>query len=125
MSITAKPETVERPSTTIAPTGSARVDTDRLRRLAARVTTTGAEREQMEIVNPATAGVLGTTPRCTGEDIELAATRARAAQALWRKTTFATRREIFLRFHDLVLARQDELLDVVQLESGKARRHAF
>jgi acyl-CoA reductase-like NAD-dependent aldehyde dehydrogenase len=35
------------------------------------------------------------------------------------------RQRIFLRFHDLVLDRQDELLDLIQWESGKARSHAF
>jgi succinate-semialdehyde dehydrogenase/glutarate-semialdehyde dehydrogenase len=35
------------------------------------------------------------------------------------------RARIFLRFHDLVLARQEQLLDLIQLESGKARVHAF
>ena len=32
---------------------------------------------------------------------------------------------MFLRLHDLVLDRQDEVLDLVQLETGKARRHAL
>ena len=35
------------------------------------------------------------------------------------------RERIVLRFHDLVLQRQDQLLDLIQLESGKARVHAF
>jgi len=35
------------------------------------------------------------------------------------------RSQVFLRFHDLLLERRDEALDVIQLESGKARRHAF
>ena len=35
------------------------------------------------------------------------------------------RTRIFLRFHDLVLQRQVQLLDLIQLESGKARAHAF
>src|SRR5262249_15911005 len=35
------------------------------------------------------------------------------------------RGRIFLRFHDLLLARQNEVLDLIQLETGKARRHAF
>lgn len=35
------------------------------------------------------------------------------------------RSRIFLRFHDLVLKRQLQLLDLIQLESGKARAHAF
>ena len=35
------------------------------------------------------------------------------------------RAHIFLRFHDLLLNRQKEVLDLIQLETGKARRHAF
>ena len=37
----------------------------------------------------------------------------------------AHRKRIMLRLHDLVFAHQDQLLDLVQLESGKARAHAF
>jgi succinate-semialdehyde dehydrogenase/glutarate-semialdehyde dehydrogenase len=97
----------------------------RLAELAARVTTTGDERDDLEVENPATGQLLASVPRCTAEDVEEAVRRARAAQESWRETDWATRREILLRMHDLVLARQDELLDVIQLESGKARRHAF
>lgn len=32
---------------------------------------------------------------------------------------------MFLRFHDLLLQKQEEVLDLIQLESGKARRHAL
>jgi aldehyde dehydrogenase (NAD+)/succinate-semialdehyde dehydrogenase/glutarate-semialdehyde dehydrogenase len=32
---------------------------------------------------------------------------------------------IFLRFHDLLLERQNEVLDLIQWETGKARRHAL
>jgi succinate-semialdehyde dehydrogenase/glutarate-semialdehyde dehydrogenase len=100
------------------------VDADRLSRLARRVTT-GGEREPIEIENPAAGRPLGTVPRCEAEDVELAVQRARRAQESWRQSGWARRREILLRFHDLVLDRQAEVLDVVQLESGKARRHAF
>ena len=37
----------------------------------------------------------------------------------------ADRSEILLRFHDVVLDRRDQILDLMQLESGKARRDAF
>ena len=50
---------------------------------------------------------------------------ARVAQSSWAKTDFAEREAILMRVHDLVLERQDEVIDVIQLESGKARRHAF
>ncbi len=32
---------------------------------------------------------------------------------------------VLLRVHDLLLARQEQALDLIQLETGKARRHAF
>jgi succinate-semialdehyde dehydrogenase/glutarate-semialdehyde dehydrogenase len=98
----------------------------RFAELAARVTTVpGAEREDLEIENPATGQALGVVPRCTGDDVELAVSRAREAQASWAATGFAEREALLMRVHDLVLERQDEVLDVIQLESGKARRHAF
>lgn len=107
------------------PTGSPRVDTRRLDALAQRVTTSGGEHERIEVDKPASGQLLATVPKCTGDDVECAVRRAREAQARWKQSDHATRREILLRFHDLVLDRQDELLDVIQLESGKARRHGF
>src|SRR5436190_7022687 len=105
---------------------SSRTDVDaRLSALPRRVTTTGAEQEQMEVENPVTGQRLATVPQCTAEDIELAVERARSAQARWKQADWGARRSVLLRFHDLVLDRQDEILDVIQLESGKARRHAF
>ena len=32
---------------------------------------------------------------------------------------------VLLRLHDLILDRRDEIIDLIQLESGKARKHAF
>lgn len=107
------------------PTGSKRVEAARLAELAARVTTAGGEREELEIENPATGGLLGSVPRCTAEDVERAVARARAAQEAWAETDWGDREALLMRVHDLVLDRQEELLDVIQLESGKARRHAF
>jgi succinate-semialdehyde dehydrogenase/glutarate-semialdehyde dehydrogenase len=108
-----------------ASTGSPRIDIGHLEALARRVTTCGGDNESMEVENPATAQLLTTVPKCTGDDVEAAVRRARSAQATWKQSSFKTRRQILLRFHELVLDRQDALLDVLQLESGKARRHAF
>src|SRR4051795_7257183 len=108
-----------------APTGSKRIDTARIEALARRVTTGEGEREPIEIERPATGELLGTVPRCTAGDVELAVQRARAAQEQWRETSFAECRRILLAFHDLVFDRREELLDLLQIESGKARRHAF
>jgi succinate-semialdehyde dehydrogenase / glutarate-semialdehyde dehydrogenase len=108
-----------------APTGSKRIETAQIEALARRVVTGEGERETIEIERPATGRLLGTVPRCTPGDVESAVRRARAAQAEWRETSFKERRRILLAFHDLVLDRREELLDLLQLESGKARRHAF
>jgi succinate-semialdehyde dehydrogenase / glutarate-semialdehyde dehydrogenase len=61
----------------------------------------------------------------TVADVAVAADRARLAQVAWARVPLSLRAEILLRFHDLVLDRQDEILDLIQWESGKARQHAF
>jgi succinate-semialdehyde dehydrogenase/glutarate-semialdehyde dehydrogenase len=103
---------------------SARISATQLEQLAVRVRTE-SPREPMEIQQPFTGTLLGTVPKCAPEDVSAAIERARAAQAAWAGTSFKERRAVLLRFHDLLLARQDEILDLVQLESGKARKHAF
>lgn len=93
--------------------------------LADLVSVGPGEREALEIENPASGEVFGSVPRCTTDDVAAAVRRAREAQRGWRATSFAERARILLRFHDLVLDQRDQILDIVQLESGKARRHAF
>jgi acyl-CoA reductase-like NAD-dependent aldehyde dehydrogenase len=92
--------------------------------LTKRVVTVGP-RDEIEVEQPFTGGRLGATPACTPEDVAAAIERAREAQRAWARTGFAERRAVLLRYHDLVLDRQDEIFDVLQVESGKARRHAF
>jgi succinate-semialdehyde dehydrogenase/glutarate-semialdehyde dehydrogenase len=93
--------------------------------LADLVSAPSGERDLIEIEDPATGATFATVPRCTTDDVAAAVRRAREAQRAWRTTTWAERSEILLRFHDLVLDRRNEILDIIQLESGKARRHAF
>lgn len=103
---------------------SPRVGPERLARLAGLVTT-AAPRERTEIRSPLHGRRIGGVPRTTPEDIGEAVRRARKAQEDWVHRTFAERAEIFIRFHDLIIERQDEGLDLIQVESGKARKHAF
>ncbi len=116
-------------STTSAPPAasipSRRISADQLAELAARVVASGGSGEALTIEQPFTGEPLGAVPRSSEADVDVAFERARAAQTAWEGTSFAERRRILLRFHDLVLSRRDELLDLIQLESGKARRHAF
>ncbi|MFF7097325.1 succinic semialdehyde dehydrogenase [Streptomyces rubradiris] len=82
---------------------------------AARVTTTA----------PYTGAPLADLPVSTPADVEDAFARARVAQQAWAATPLAQRKRILLRYHDLVLARQDQALDLMQAENGKTRRDAF
>jgi acyl-CoA reductase-like NAD-dependent aldehyde dehydrogenase len=95
-----------------------------IQRLAEHATVAPGERERLDVITPLSLQAIGMVPRCTEADVEEAVRRARAAQASWAATPVKQRAAIFLRFHDLVLARQDEVLDLIQLESGKSRRHA-
>ncbi len=103
---------------------SAHVDTTLLARLTARISVSG-QRQALSVEAPASGEQLGVVPLGAAADIRRAAECARAAQRTWARWTPAQREPIFLRFHDLVIARSDEILDLIQLESGKARRHAF
>ena len=79
----------------------------------------------IEIRNPATGeqtGSVETTP--LGEIPGLAAS-ARRCQGHWSRLSFAARAEIVQRFHDLVIDRSGEVLDVIQSETGKSRRDAL
>ncbi|MFI8289165.1 succinic semialdehyde dehydrogenase [Streptomyces sp. NPDC085614] len=73
---------------------------------------------------PFTGERLAELPESTPEDVAEAFARARAAQAAWAATPVKARAAVLLRFHDLVLERQAEVLDLIQLETGKARLHA-
>jgi len=78
-----------------------------------------------EITNAMTGEPLGRVPHCSRADVIAAAQRARSVQQKWGATPVDDRAAVMLRFHDLVLEHQDEVLDIIQLENGKARRHAF
>ncbi|MEU2599977.1 succinic semialdehyde dehydrogenase [Streptomyces hirsutus] len=73
---------------------------------------------------PFTGEKLADLPESTPEDVQRAFEAARAAQAVWERTPVRQRAAVLLRFHDLVLERQAEVLDLIQLETGKARLHA-
>ncbi|MEX2969368.1 succinic semialdehyde dehydrogenase [Streptomyces sp. C184] len=73
---------------------------------------------------PFTGEKLADLPESTPEDVATAFERARAAQEIWAKVPVRQRAAVLLRFHDLVLSRQAEVLDLIQLETGKARLHA-
>jgi acyl-CoA reductase-like NAD-dependent aldehyde dehydrogenase len=89
------------------------------------VTLASAPRASLPVIAPFTGEVLARIPAGLEEDVRLAVECAHSAQPSWAARPYADRARVFLRFHDLLLDRQDEVLSLIQLETGKARRHAF
>ena len=92
-------------------------------RLAAQVRS--ASGETVETLAPYTGTRVAVLPQCSAADVEAAYERARAAQRRWAATPVRERCRIVLKLHDLVLQRQDEIMDLIQAENGKSRRDAF
>ncbi|UOQ88647.1 succinic semialdehyde dehydrogenase [Agromyces endophyticus] len=77
------------------------------------------------VPTPMTGETLHELPRSSADDVRDAVDRARLAQLAWARAGFAERRRVLLRAHDLLLERREELLDLIQLESGKTRGQGF
>jgi succinate-semialdehyde dehydrogenase/glutarate-semialdehyde dehydrogenase len=101
--------------------GSA-IDSELAARLTSRVAASGGT---VTTIEPFTGQPLATLPVSSPDDVAAAYERARAAQREWARLGVAERTRPFLRLHDLILQRQREVLDILQLETGKARWTAF
>lgn len=83
------------------------------------------ERETIAVEAPYTGEEFAAVPAHTESDVAAATERAATAQSAWANQSFEERAAVMKQYHDLVLDRQDELLDIVQRESGKSRRAAY
>jgi len=102
----------------------ATVSRARLDALDTRVRT-AEERTSIDVRTPISDEVVGSVPACEQADVDAAVERARRAQAAWAERTPRDRAQVLFRFADLVLDHREELLDAIQIETGKAREHAF
>lgn len=96
------------------------VTPDLVARLTAGLTGSGTVTNRC----PLTGDVLAELPESSPDDVAAAYLRARDAQRVWAARPVRARAAVLLRFHDLLLTRQSEVLDLIQLETGKARMHA-
>ncbi|MFT4903650.1 MAG: succinate-semialdehyde dehydrogenase/glutarate-semialdehyde dehydrogenase [Natronomonas sp.] len=101
------------------------VEPELLAGLESGVTTSGVVEERFDVEAPFRGTVVGQLPACDDDDIEAAFDRAEQGQKAWEERSIEERAEVFKRYHDLVIDHTEDLLDIVQLESGKARRHAY
>ena len=104
-------------------TRPASITDDLLRRLVSRVpSTSGGTWKLTEVY---TGEVLVELPQSTPADVEAASAAAREAQKAWAATPLKERLAVFARAHELIIANQHTIADLIQAESGKARRMAF
>ncbi len=82
-------------------------------------------RDAESVIAPFTGKEICTIPQGNRDDVKAAFARAQKAQKEWKSSSFNIRNNIFMRLHDLILHKQGEILDLVQLEAGKARRSAM
>lgn len=99
------------------------LEPDDVAHLVARVVSAGGE--ERASVAPFSGAPLASIPRSSAEDVESAVSEARLAQPAWEQVPVAQRARIMLALHDIVLNEQSQVLDLIQLESGKSRGSAY
>ncbi|WP_302081423.1 succinic semialdehyde dehydrogenase [Salinibaculum rarum] len=90
--------------------------------LAADVSTDSDE--TLSVSAPFTGETVGNVPACTPADVRGAAERARETQQSWSDRPVGERAATIERFASLVEDSRGDLLDLIQIESGKARLDA-
>ncbi|WP_300645056.1 succinic semialdehyde dehydrogenase [Nocardioides sp.] len=105
------------------PTAAYALEPEYVEALTRRILATSGETK--EVRTPLSGAPLAHIPQSREEDVVEAFARARRAQESWARTSLEHRSAILMRLHDLVLERQEEILDLIVWESGKARKHAF
>lgn len=100
------------------------LEPDDVRPLVARVVASPGH-TAIASVAPFTGAPVAPVPLTRPADLPDAARRARSAQRRWADVRVAERARVLLRAHDLLLERQSDLLDLLQVETGQARAHAW
>jgi succinate-semialdehyde dehydrogenase/glutarate-semialdehyde dehydrogenase len=74
---------------------------------------------------PLTGEVAVELPQSAPGDVRHAFQKARAAQPAWAARPVGERAAVLRRFHDLLFDNEPHLLNLIQIETGKARLHAY
>ncbi len=76
-------------------------------------------RDQIEVENPATGGIVGSVPKLAPEDVAAMVARARAAQPGWEAMGFEGRAQVLRRAQRWVLDSSERLIRTIVSETGK------
>ena len=86
------------------------------------VSTSGRTYDLVEVY---TGDTITALPQSSPEDVVTAYAGARKAQAIWASWPLKRRIEVMKRFHELLLQKNLAVVDLMQAETGKARRMSF
>ncbi len=101
----------------------ASIDDGLLKRLTRMIASDGTSTYKLTEVY--TGDLLCELPQSTPEDVAVAYETARAAQAEWADWPLKRRLAVMKRFHKLLVKRHEVVVDLMQAETGKARRMSF
>ena len=84
-----------------------------------------ATESTVAVINPTSGKKIFDLPQLSGDQVVAAVQRARLSQNEWRETAISERCKVLKNLHALMVENETKLMDLLQLETGKARAHAF
>ncbi len=84
------------------------------------IAATETTRRKIRVKNPANLELIGEIQVASREEVNAAMARARAAQKVWAERPLKERAKLLRRALDVVMARQDELIDIIRRETGRS-----
>jgi succinate-semialdehyde dehydrogenase/glutarate-semialdehyde dehydrogenase len=93
--------------------------------IATRVETPAGARRRLKLASPATLEPIGEIELHTAEDVRSALEAARKAQPAWAALPFEQRARYLMKALEILLAKQDEYIDVILRETPKSRNEAL
>lgn len=76
-------------------------------------------KDWIDVINPATEAVISRTPKATNADVDKAVQAAAKAQKAWELTPNIERGKIVRKLGDVLAARRETFIDLLQEEQGK------
>src|SRR5689334_4510629 len=76
-------------------------------------------------INPGSGAPLGEVPEQSAAEVRAAVDSARAAQREWAQQSIEARCRRVLRYAEVLMARAEEVIDVLVAEGGKTRLEAL
>lgn len=100
-------------------------DDARIESLLGWISNPDAAQAPIEPKSPYDGRITARVPVGSADSVVLAVAAARQAQSGWALLPYAARAAVMLRFHDLLVERQAEVIDLIQWEMGKNRFSAW